>query len=82
MTNGRPHWTFGPIPSGRRPPETGSQLRLLQRHAEHVVVQCYLLVSYGIYPIFFFLNKNLYLHFDIFNYGSLSKISLGPWARN
>ena len=31
MANGRPHWTFGPTPSGRRPPETGGQLRLLQR---------------------------------------------------
>ena len=31
MTNGGPHWTFGPTPSGRRPPETGGQLRLLQR---------------------------------------------------
>ena len=31
MTNGRPHWTFGPAPGGRQPPEIGGQLRLLQR---------------------------------------------------
>ena len=31
MANGRPRWTFGPAPSGRRPPETGGQLILLQR---------------------------------------------------
>ena len=30
MANGRLHWTFGPAPSGHRPPETSSQLRLLQ----------------------------------------------------
>ena len=32
MTNGRPRWTFGPAPSGRQPPETGGQWRLLQRN--------------------------------------------------
>ena len=31
MANERPHWPFRPAPNGRRPPETGGQLRLLQR---------------------------------------------------
>ena len=31
MANERPHWPFRPAPNGRRPPETGSQLELLQR---------------------------------------------------
>ena len=36
MANERPHWPFRPTPNGRRPAETGGQLKLLQRQARNI----------------------------------------------
>ena len=40
MTKGRPRWTFEPTPSGRRPPETGGQFKLLQSSKISTLFTC------------------------------------------